>query len=138
MSGAISQIQYNNYTYSNINISGDFSDEIFNGLVTSTDPNADFDFNGTINFKEKVPQMDFISTLNHLNLHALHFTTAQDSGVLSSQILINLTGSNIDNLSGNINFDNTIYKTKTQRYKLSTFDVLAEQNDQDKKNSFDF
>jgi len=99
----------------------------------SKDPNADFDFNGTIDFKNKFPEMDFISTINALNLNALHFTNKNDSGILSSQIFLKINGDNIDNLTGQINFDNTIYKTKTRTFKLSTFNIQLEQNTADKK-----
>ena len=131
--GEVTSLEYNNYTYSQLTVNGYVADKLFNGVLTAKDPNADFDFNGTIDFTEKVPQMDFISTLNKLNLHALNFTSKQDSGVLSSQILIKINGSNADNLSGLINFDNTIYKTRTRSFKLSTFAIQAEQTTADKK-----
>lgn len=131
--GEVNNVTYNGYNYHNIELNGQISDALFNGLFTSKDPNADFDFNGTINFKNKIPEMDFISTINALNLKALHFTNKSDSGILSSQIFLKITGDNIDNLSGQINFDNTIYKTKTRTFKLSTFNILMEQNTSDKK-----
>ncbi|WP_317896576.1 translocation/assembly module TamB domain-containing protein [Aurantibacillus circumpalustris] len=131
--GEVNSITYNNYNYNNIKLNGNISEALFNGLFTSKDPNADFDFNGTIDFKNKFPEMDFISTINALNLHALHFTNQKDSGILSSQIFLKVNGDNIDNLSGQINFDNTIYKTKTRTFKLSTFNIQMEQNSADKK-----
>ncbi|PBQ33579.1 hypothetical protein CNR22_17960 [Sphingobacteriaceae bacterium] len=131
--GKVASINFNNYTYTNIDLNGKISEALFSGLLTSKDPNADFDFNGTIDFKDKFPEMDFISTINALNLNALHFTNKNDSGILSSQILLNINGDNLDNLSGQINFDNTIYKTKTRTFKLSTFNIQMEQNTPDKK-----
>ncbi len=131
--GEVVNISYNNYIYKNIHLNGQIEDELFNGLLRSEDPNANFDFNGTVDFKNKIPEMDFISTINHLNLRELHFTNKNDSGSLSSQIFIKINGDNIDNLSGQINFDNTIYKTKTRTFKLSTFNIQLEQNTLDKK-----
>ena len=131
--GEIKNFTYNNYNYNNIRLNGDISEALFNGLLTSKDPNANFDFNGTISFKNKIPEMDFISTINALDLHALHFTNKNDSGILSSQIFLKINGDNIDNLSGQINFDNTLYKTKTRTFKLSTFNIQMEQNTADKK-----
>jgi hypothetical protein len=131
--GEVQNINYNNYNYKNITLNGTISNKLFNGLMTSKDPNANFDFNGTVNFQNKVPEMDFISTINKLNLKELHFTNKSDSGILSSQIFIKINGDNIDNLSGQVNFDNTIYKTKTKTYKLSTFNIQMEQNSADKK-----
>jgi len=131
--GEIKNITYNDYKYSNISMNGKISEALFNGLLTAKDPNADFDFNGTIDFKNKIPEMDFISTINALNLNALHFTNKNDTGILSSQIFLKINGDNIDNLTGQINFDNTIYKTKTRTFKLSTFNIQMEQNTADKK-----
>lgn len=131
--GEVANLSYNGYDYRNVKLNGTISNKLFNGLLICKDPNADFDFNGTVNFHEKVPQMDFISTINHLNLKSLHFTNKSDSGILSSQILINVKGDNLDNLSGVINFDNTIYKTKTRTFKLSTFNIQAEQGLEEKK-----
>lgn len=131
--GEVLNISYNNYIYKNIRLNGQIANQLFNGLLTSKDENADFDFNGTVDFKNKIPEMDFISTINKLNLRELHFTNKNDSGSLSSQIFIKINGDNIDNLTGQINFDNTIYKTKTRTFKLSTFNIQLEQNTQDKK-----
>jgi hypothetical protein len=131
--GVISGITYNGYHYSNIKLKGQMDEKIFTGLVVSKDPNADFDFNGTVNFSKKVPEMDFISTINNLELHTLNFTDKSDSGSFSSQILIKIQGDNIDNLTGQVHFDNTQYKTKTRVFKLSTFNVQADQSTDDKR-----
>ena len=133
LEGEINQLMYNNYAYKNIKINGSFIDKLFSGLLVSQDPNANLDFNGTIDFNNKVPEMDFISTINYLKLNELNFTNKNDSGSFSSQIFINIKGDNLDNLSGQVNFDNTTYKTKTHLYKLSTFDVQLEQSEVDKK-----
>jgi hypothetical protein len=131
--GEITRIQYNGYIYTNIKLNGTFNEKIFNGFLVSKDMNADFDFNGTVDFTKTIPEMNFISTINRLNLKELHFTNKQDSGALSSQILINITGDDINNLSGQINFDNTLYKTTAKTYKLSSFNIQLEQHTEDKK-----
>ncbi|MBS1653033.1 MAG: translocation/assembly module TamB domain-containing protein [Bacteroidetes bacterium] len=134
LKGTINTISYNGYTYKNILLNGLFKDKLFNGLLTSNDPNANFDFNGSINFKNKLPEMDFISTINNLNLTELNLIqgTKADSGIVSSQVLINLKGDNLNNLTGHINFDDTKYKTKYKIYKLSSFDIALEQENIDK------
>ncbi len=131
--GSVDNLQFNGYNYQKINLTGDISNALFKGTLLSADTNANFDFNGTIDFKDKLPEMDFISTLNRLDLNALHLVNRPDSGVLSSQMFIKLNGDNIDNLSGQVNLDNTIYKTKRKEYKLSTFNILLDQNSADKK-----
>lgn len=131
LEGQIKSIFYNNYNYTNVKVDGTFFHKSFNGLLVSTDPNADFDFNGSINFSNKLPQMDFISTVNKLDLKKLNFSN--EEAEFSTQILINLSGDNLNNLTGNINFDNTLYKNSEKTYKISTFDLNLEQSEAVKK-----
>lgn len=134
LDGQISSCNYNGYTYKGISFDGSFLDKVFKGKTLSKDANANFDFDGTINFKNKVPEMDFISNINQLNLSELNLAskTSADSGIFSSLILINLKGDNLDNLTGQINFDDTKYKTKTKTYKLSSFNLDLDQAQQEK------
>ncbi len=126
--GLIQSITYNNYQYDNVKIDGAFKKQIFTGYVMSKDTNANFDFNGTIDFNNKVPKMDFISTINNFDLDKTHFSIPQLNGRVSSQILINLNGNSIDNLTGLMNFDNTIYKNSEKTYKLSSFNLDLDQS----------
>lgn len=132
LDGKIMSLTYNNYAYKDITVNGKFKDKIFTGNLVSKDENADFDFNGTIKFTNKVPKMDFISTVNNLDLDKTHLSTSTLNGQLSSQILIDLNGASLDNLSGLVNFDNTIYKTPKKQYKLSTFNLELNQETEDK------
>ncbi|MDX2172929.1 MAG: translocation/assembly module TamB domain-containing protein [Bacteroidota bacterium] len=134
LNGQVITCNYNGYVYNNIKLKGDFKNQLFNGEIVSSDPNANFDFNGKINFKNKVPEMDFISSINNLNLSVLNLVpnSKADSGIFSSQVLINLKGDNLDNLSGLINFDDTKYKTKTKYYKLSSLNLDINQVSENK------
>lgn len=125
LDGNINSITFNGYNYNHIKLDGTFFKKSFNGLMVSTDPNANFDFNGSVNFDQKMPQMDFISTVNKLDLYKLNFT--KEPAEFSTQILITLNGDNLNNLTGNINFDNTFYKTVSKTYKISTFDLTLNQ-----------
>lgn len=129
--GNISNINYNNYTYRNIVLNGIFKEKVFSGKLLSNDPNANFDFDGKISFKNKIPEMDFISTVNKLDLRALHFSDTK--AIFSSQVLIVLKGDNLDNLTGNINLDNTLFTNSEKVFKLSTFDLNLDQEVADKK-----
>lgn len=128
--GAVRNLHFNGYDYTNIKVDGTFKDKSFNGVLVSSDPNADFDFNGNIRFDGKVPEMDFISTVNKLNLEKLNFT--KQPAEFSTQILINLKGDNANNLTGTVNFDNTLYKDSVKTYKISTFDLNLQQDQTDK------
>ncbi len=134
LNGKINSIAYNGYNYQDINIDGEIKNKIFKGDLLSKDKYADFDFKGSVDFTGKMPQIDFISTVNRINLKKLNFVTSEkEGGDLSSQLLINLKGDNIDNLTGLIYFDNTIYKTEEREFKVNTFNLSLEQETPEKK-----
>lgn len=125
--GVVQSITYNKYQYDNLKIDGEFKSKIFKGQLVSKDSSANFDFNGTVDFNNKLPRFDFISTINNFDLARTNFATSQLNGRVSSQIYINLNGDDIDNLSGQVNFDNTVYTTGKKKYTLQTFNLELNQ-----------
>lgn len=132
LNGHINNIAFKGYAYQNISINGNVKNKIFKGKFVMKDNNADLDFDGKIDMNNKVPEMDFISTINKLNLKRLGLVDIKNDGVISSQLFINLKGDNIDNVSGLINIDNIIYKTEEKEYKISTFNLALEQGSLEK------
>ncbi len=127
LNGFIRNITFKNYAYQNITLNGNVRNRIFKGKFTMKDNNADLDFDGKIDLNNKVPEMDFISTINKLNPKRLGLLDGKNDGVISAQLFINLKGSNIDNVSGLINIDNIVYTTEEKVYKISTFNLALEQ-----------
>ena len=135
--GNVQQLNYNNYDYKNILLTGDFAKKRFNGKFECKDENADLDFYGSADLNNKIPELDFISTVNKLNLTKLHFIKS-DSVIaeFSSQAAISLKGSDIDHMTGRINFDNSILTYNSSIYKLSVFDLTLDQLDELKSIKF--
>jgi len=129
----IQNLAYHNYNYNHITLQGHIENSLFNGMMVSLDSNVNFDFNGSIDFSKKVPDLQFISTINRLDLRALKFLTNQDSGIVSAQVLIDTRGNSIDDLSGLINLDNLIYGTKGKNYKLSSLNLELHQENNPKE-----
>lgn len=126
LTGTVKTVEFNNYTYQNVAIEGTIAKQIFKGKLNVKDDNIDFDFIGDVDFTGKLPKLDFITTLNRADLTALQFVKSDKKMELSTQLLINVTGSNVDNLIGFINFDNTIYTENDKIYKLSVFELTLE------------
>lgn len=128
LTGTVNSVEFNKYTYQNIAIEGNIAKQIFKGKLNVKDDNIDFDFIGNVDFTGKLPKLDFITTLNKADLVALHFLKSEKKTDLSTQLIIDVTGNNIDNLIGQINFDNTIYRQDDEIYKMSVFDLQLEEN----------
>lgn len=130
--GKINSLDFNDYNYKNVAIEGNIAKQVFNGKLNVQDDNIDFDFIGKIDFNTKLPTLDFITTLNRADLGALHFVKTNKKTNLSTQVIINVVGNNIDNLIGQINFDNTIYEQDNEKYKLSVFNLISEEEGKEK------
>ena len=125
--GEIINIKYNDYLYKNIKITGEINEKLFNGNIICTDENANFDINGLINLKNDITEIEIKSNINKLNLNKLNLVINNDTNIISSKIIINVKGKSIDDLTGEINLDNVIYKTKSKIYKLSNLNIISDQ-----------
>jgi hypothetical protein len=128
LNGTINSLEYNHYTYKNVTIQGNIAKQIFKGKLDVKDDNIDFDFNGKVDFTGKLPRLDFITTLNRADLGALNFINTTKKTILSTQLIIDVTGNNIDNLIGSANFDNTICQRDNETFKSSVFSLVSEEN----------
>lgn len=100
--GNISRLDFKKYSYSNIDISANLARKLFNGSLNISDHNLDLDFSGSIDFTGKIPVMDFSADLNSANLTALNLMKGDSVSRLAFHTDINLTGNNIDDISGSI------------------------------------
>lgn len=125
LNGTINAMELNSYVYKNVSVKGNVAKKIFNGDLSIDDENIDFDFLGKIDFTEKLPQMNFTMNLNKANLSALHFADSTKKSSLVTQMAVDVTGNNIDNLIGEINFNNTVYVQNKETFKMKLFNLQS-------------
>lgn len=125
LDGTINSLEFNHYNYNNIAVEGNIAKQIFKGKLNVKDENVDFDFIGSVDFTGHMPKLDFIASVDKANLVALNFMKGTEKTNLSTQVIINVTGNNIDNLIGHINLDNTIYRRNDEVFKLSSFNLIS-------------
>ncbi len=127
LKGTINSVQINNYNYQNIAVEGAIANKIFKGKFKVADDNIDLDFIGSVDFTNKLPHLDFVATVNKSDLAALNIINSTKKHYLSTQVIVDVTGNNIDNLIGQINFDNTIYQKENEIYKMSVFNLVTQE-----------
>ncbi|MFD1061686.1 translocation/assembly module TamB domain-containing protein [Winogradskyella litorisediminis] len=123
--GTIDYLEYNNYKYTNIVVSGDVGKNIFNGELTAKDPNVTLDFNGLADFSEAERKFDFTADVTYANLRALNFITRDDISEFKGLVNLAVTGSTINNLVGKIDIKNTTYKNQDQLYEFKDFSIIS-------------
>lgn len=112
----IKQFTFNNYIYKNIMADMNLKNKLLTGDLSVSDENAQLLFSGQINFDNKVPDMNFITSIDKLNLNKLHFLNDKDDGLLSGTSTIKLSGENLDDLTGEIALNNLQYVAKNKIY----------------------
>ncbi|REJ99892.1 MAG: translocation/assembly module TamB [Bacteroidetes bacterium] len=127
MTGLINQVEYRKYTYRQIQIDGEISKGLFNGSLEVDEDNVSLAFQGTVDFRGKLPVFDFNADIRNANLDSLNLTKTKGGYVLSTTIHSNLTGNNLDNLEGNIEVKNLFLKANKKMYRIGKVSLEAKQ-----------
>ena len=125
ISGDVYALDYNNYTYQDIIVSGDLGNKIFNGKLKAEDPNLKLDFNGLADFSQEQKKFDFKADVGYANLKVLNFVTRDSISEFRGLVGMTATGSSYDNASGKVNINNTIYKNQDSEYGFQDFDIIS-------------
>ncbi len=130
MQSAISSIEFNGYNYTNIRLDGELENDYFKGNFNIDDPNVDMAFNGTIDMQDSIPDYNFTADIKRANLQQLNLYDLPI--VFSANAYIDASGTNIDNMQGNISFGDLIVIRDKYIYRLDTMMVNAIQRDDNK------
>ena len=118
--GQMDSIQFNGYTYAQIQTNGVLQQQAYNGSIKIKDPNINFISNLEVNFKNATPTFNTVGDLTNANLSALQFSN--NSIQLTGLLDVNFSGSNIDNFIGSAKFYNGKLKSATNTIN---FDSIA-------------
>ena len=72
--GLIRYADYRQYRYNNVVVQGTLNKNLFEGVASIRDPNADLDLNGIIDFNQPDPRFDLVADVRYLNLQPLGLT----------------------------------------------------------------
>ena len=122
--GEVYNITYNGYDYADVQVSGVLKNELYDGIITSNDPNFDFTFKGLADFGSAVNAFNFEASVDYANLKALNFIRDSIS-VFKGDIKMDISGNSLDEFTGNIAFTKTNYTNKNQTYYFEDFAVTS-------------
>lgn len=124
VTGEVHQLEYNNYEYQDLKISGIFKNRLFDGSLESDDKNCRFTFKGLASFGEKEHQFNFNASVAYADLKQLHFINDSIS-IFQGNVLMNIRGTTLDNMVGNLRFSNTTYQNEKQTYYFEDFAIAS-------------
>ena len=120
INGNIAKINYNNYTYSNLDLNGSFVRGLYAGQVNANDPNLKMNFDGLVDLSKKNSRYDFKINVENADLKKLNFMKDSISK-FKGDIVVNLSGNTIDNLNGDIFINKTTYQNAKATYSFNDF-----------------
>jgi hypothetical protein len=124
--GVVSAIEVNHYTYQNITLKGEISNQLFNGDLVIKDPLLDMDFIGSVDLSKNLPELNFLSNINHFHIGMLFPSPKIDTASsISTTLNIDITGNSIDNLNGKLELYNTIFITTTTEHIIKELRLSA-------------
>lgn len=121
----VPELQFNKYTYRDIQFDGKYDGKGFNGKAAVEDDNIHARFNGIIDLTQKLPVYDFALKLQKINLNALHLTDKYPGAVLAFNANTNLIGNSFDNINGFIHFDSISFANKGKKLNVDKIQVVS-------------
>ncbi len=131
--GNIYSLDFNNYTYQNINIDGTFTEKMFDGNLQLNDPNIKLDFLGKIDYSQKVPIFNFMADIRQANLNKLNFVHPDSAITVSLLLDSKIQGLKPDELNGHLDIYQAEYRHGDILIKNPHLSFTATQNSENKE-----
>ena len=121
----VPEIQFNDYSYREIQFVGNYDGTGFDGKADVEDDNVHAYFNGIIDLTKKLPVYDFDLKVLNTNLNALHLTDKYPGAILSFNGKTNMIGNSLDNINGFVRFDSISFNNKGKRLNVNNIEVIS-------------
>lgn len=129
--GNIQQIDYNNYSYNNVQIDGGYNNGVLDGKLNIDDTNLAAAIEGTLNTNAKNASADIKAEISHFNPATVHLLESQlGKAVYSANVAASFTGNSLNTAKGNLHITDFSKKTETSEYKLDSLRLQAGNNEQ--------
>jgi hypothetical protein len=118
--GEVSQIYYNDYTYNNVVLNGNFKSGLYKGQLSINDPNLSMNFDGLVDLSKKDSRYDFHINVENADLRKLKLMKDSISK-FKGDVVVKLSGNTIDNLRGDVFINQTTYQNAKSTYVFDDF-----------------
>lgn len=124
--------EFNGYTYSQLMASGSYAGKQAMLNVMSGDPKLLFTVNGSADFRNAVPAYNAEINLRRADLHSLNVNRKDSIAILSGRVRAKGSGTNLDNINGEILLSNLRYTSSTDDVQADTILFTGRNSDESK------
>ena len=122
LNASLSNFDYRGYSYSNIELKGDFNENEFEGDFSIDDGNIDFNFDGLINMKDGKVTTELSAFADKLDLKKLNLS--DEELIIQGAFDLNLTGTSIEDLEGSAQIGSVNLNYKGKFYHFDTINLV--------------
>jgi len=128
LEGKIDSIAWNDYTYRDAEVNGQFSYQRFDGSIKLDDPNGQFRFDGEIDGSDRLPRFHFRAHLENVLPDRLNIFPDMKDGVVTMSVDADFEGNSLDNLVGEISMIDGLIYTPEASVEIDTMKLRAFEN----------
>lgn len=123
LSADIKSFEFKGYKYTNAQMQGELKARKFDGNLVIADDNIDLNFTGKVDLSKDVPEYNFYSSINKLNLQKLNFS--KEDIVLTGNVDVNIKAKNLVDLVGKAEFKDFDLNKGDQTYHFKIVDISS-------------
>jgi len=119
LEGQIGKIDMRGYEYRDITVNGAVNNRTYDGQLSIDEPNIKMDFSGKLDLNHAFPAYDFWANVEHAKLHNLKLVKSDTSSFAAFNIEAAFSGTNIDNLSGDLKLKNSLFRRNGREIEIN-------------------
>ncbi|CAL2112064.1 conserved protein of unknown function [Tenacibaculum sp. 190130A14a] len=123
--GKVSTVDFNEYSYKNLTVNGQFENKKFDGFLNSDDVNFKLVFQGLADFSSEINKFDFTANITDLDLKKTNLFTRDSIAKLKGVVKLDISGNTLDDIIGVARFNNLTYTNQKRAYEFKKFEVLS-------------
>ncbi|GHU83495.1 DUF490 domain-containing protein [Bacteroidia bacterium] len=129
----VSEFDYKNYRYENLQLNGRFQPNGFDGNLEIDDPNGALTANGMFRYSPKNSVVNLTAQLRHFRPDNLNLWDKLESPEISGSLHADLKGSNIDDMEGSLSIDSLSINTTPSDFFLKQLKITTSGTETDKR-----
>jgi hypothetical protein len=129
----INELEYRNYNYENIFISGKYKENEYEGSVQVNDPNGKLTIQGLFKNENEKSVFNFLANLTNFHPDKLLLTDKYENPDISLGINANFTGNNPDDFNGYIELKDFNFLTEKDSFSFNNLRVETFTDDETNK-----
>ncbi|WP_299781672.1 translocation/assembly module TamB domain-containing protein [uncultured Formosa sp.] len=125
VNGEVFYMDFNNYSYKNLDVLGTFKSSVYNGNLVSNDPNFKLEFNGIADFSKITKKVDFVADVKYADLRLLNFVKNDTVSTFKGLVEIKALGTTINDVEGLFAITNASYNNEHDNYVFDDFTITS-------------